>query len=1055
MTDDSYRGKVRATFLAAIMVLSMVAMSATLVAPAAAQAQTNDVTYASDGTIVYQGQDVYAFGDDLDSDAEYNLREATDFDAGTVDGSSFANSEDVLSYTDAELQGAVDELGLGAVAFALSEGWGTSDVSGDDVQTIIDDALTDANGDVESDFPNNFESGAPIVEIETDDLDAGNYYLAGGGLAGEGTLDRQGTFEVTVEGLTAEFDDPEDDFPAQNDNLDEALAELELDSDRGTYSLNVSASGLDNDELFDAFAYADLVGDNDEIVDSSSDSDILDANSTLTPVDSVDNVDDEGDVALADDGTIVYRHGGLTETTSVYEFASDVLDGDNGVSFPDAYSVDVIDGGDANYDLSATEDGIGAFNALLYNAEEDDDDETILLKDVRDPEDDLSGIGLDEGTYDLQFSSHDTSASATSSPGFEVGEEDVTVDFGQDVYETAAGDVVRVTADLEDTEEAYVQFGGEDSDFTDILYIEDDDDDDQVEFYINTRLMGTSVDEIDADTVYSPDDVVYSFIEEDGFGSVDTELSAPEFVNGDEEDDTRFNNFDQYLEELDLIGDANEDDAYDQLIRPLQATSYDLRATGDNIFYADDEESSLEEEDGFATVTLQQPELGELNTWVGPEGEADDADNIAELVNDTPLTQREDVAIDDLMVAQIEADGLYGMLTALSQANNGAGYDAIDPDEDEGFEGEVLNALAVEDEYDGEDLEGEGIEFTFEDADAVGNQDENEIDLTENTGDVYLLPDNEAGELYVVVDTDAEPFSRDINDGDEFEVSLEYQTDGDERFEFRDDEEGPFGSSKETDPEAYPYFTADQSAETSTTFTFEDPDATFDNAENDVVRITPSEDATISGTTNVAPDSSASVRVRNTANESSFLYTEDVSIDEDGSFSAEIDASDRNADEEAVVEFRVRGDLVADSDAVFGEAAEEAPFTPGVSIDVPSTVAPGDTMEASVTAENTGDVAGNATLSISVAGEEQFSETVSLDAGASTSETVSYTVPNDTNASSVSVSAEYGDASDSATVTIEQPDDGDDEQNGGTPGFGIAVAALALLSAALLARFRN
>mgnify|MGYP000302889276 CR=1 FL=1 len=112
-----------------------------------------------------------------------------------------------------------------------------------------------------------------------------------------------------------------------------------------------------------------------------------------------------------------------------------------------------------------------------------------------------------------------------------------------------------------------------------------------------------------------------------------------------------------------------------------------------------------------------------------------------------------------------------------------------------------------------------------------------------------------------------------------------------------------------------------------------------------------------------------------------------------------------------------------DDDDLFGEAAEEAPFTPGVSIDVPSTVAPGDTMEASVTAENTGDVAGNATLSISVAGEEQFSETVSLDAGASTSETVSYTVPNDTNASSVSVSAEYGDASDSATVTIEQPDD--------------------------------
>jgi len=1050
MTDDSYRGKARATFLAAIMVLSMVAMSATLVAPAAAQLNDdvdNELDY--DSQITYQGQDAFAFGTAITNDGDYQIRSVDSFDTDD-NGDSFVDSS--------SFESEVDEDDI------VREG---EDATNDLTQGAVDYLDDEVDGDL---LDNDNIAQQPIIVIDTDDLDAGDYFVQGGDV-GENPY-QVNTLEVTVQDLTTEFSDADDDLPVQNDDLGEAFAELEMDSTRGTYSVNVTANGdLDNDELFDIFAYASAVNE--------------DATTTDTLTGALEN---PAVSSVDSDGTINY--GDDQSTDSIYALLSE----DGAISNYDGVTIDELEdgeAGDGQYDLSEAQ-SFGSFNVQLYDSSEEDADEKILLRDVSDPEEDLSGIGLDEGTYDLEFNVFDTEASANAAPSFEVSEQDASINFDQDVYSQAAGDVVHVTADLEDTEEALVQFGDENSEFLDIFYIEDDDGDDNVEFFINTRMLGSDLSGSDTvDAVYSQDDIVDSVTDSgDDTGEDPTEFGGfeedadltPEFYDDSDVEDSETVDFGEYLEELDLI-DNTGDSYYSQLIRPPQPASYDLAATAEPEFIAEDGESSLDDEDGFATVELTRPELGEINTWVGPEGSADDEETIEGLVNNTPLTQREDVAIDDLMVAQIEADGLYGHMTAISQIQGGQGFDAVNPNEEEGFDGDVLNALADEQEVDvghsdgdGDgivDLTGEGIEFTFEDQAPTGNQEENSLQLTENTGNVFLLPDNENGELYVVVDTDTEPFGEDLDDGDRFDVSLEYITDDEDRFEFYSDgddvspfgdadgdaQPGPYGAadgdySGDLD-EAYPYYDAGESAMASTTFTFEDASAEFDNVEDDNVRITPSEDAVVSGTTNVAPESSTSVRVRNTGDNESFLYTEEVNVNEDGSFEASFDLSDREAGEDAIVQFIVRGSTVTEQSAVFGEAAEEAPFTPGVSIDVPSNVAPGDTMEASVTAENTGDVAGNATLSISVAGEEQFSETVSLDAGASTSETVSYTVPNDTNASSVSVSAEYGDASDSATVTIEQPDDGDEEQNGGTPGFGVAVAALALLSAALLARFRN
>jgi len=59
-------------------------------------------------------------------------------------------------------------------------------------------------------------------------------------------LQRSETFEVTTQDLTTEFD--EDSVQADDE------ADLEIDSNRGTYSLNVSADGdLDDEQLIQLF----------------------------------------------------------------------------------------------------------------------------------------------------------------------------------------------------------------------------------------------------------------------------------------------------------------------------------------------------------------------------------------------------------------------------------------------------------------------------------------------------------------------------------------------------------------------------------------------------------------------------------------------------------------------------------------------------------------------------------------------------------------------------------------------------------------------------------
>ena len=208
--------KTRAVYLTALMLLSLGAGTVAFAGGGTAQASGN-ISYEFQGSFVYQGQDIVVTGGDIDSSNNYDLRQVDSFNDGTVDASSFAEQLRVFNTDD-----DTDEI----PAFSELE-------AGDNTDFLV---------------------------IETDDLDAGNFFIRGGDLSTN--PDADDTFEVGLQEINAGFS-----------GVSDAGAEVNIDSNRGQYSLNVSANGdLTSEELFSIFApEADLQTAVDNRVDTGVD----------------------------------------------------------------------------------------------------------------------------------------------------------------------------------------------------------------------------------------------------------------------------------------------------------------------------------------------------------------------------------------------------------------------------------------------------------------------------------------------------------------------------------------------------------------------------------------------------------------------------------------------------------------------------------------------------------------------------------------------------------------------------------------------------------------
>ncbi|RQG88880.1 PGF-CTERM sorting domain-containing protein [Natrarchaeobius halalkaliphilus] len=793
MSENSYREKGRAVFLAAIMVLSVVAMSVAFAGGAAAADADLD-----SGSTNWQGQEL-----------------------AITDVSDSASSEIA---SDEELQ--------------IREYEGDDDVGG---------------------LENEFSLDENESVVETDGLEAGDYVitLAGdrdsavkldGGVADEITDASDAYFEITSQDLDVSIDASEVNNGANSET------ELDVDSNRGTYSVVVSADGdLGEEDLFAIFV------DNDSV-----DSGVM---STI----GAESVDDLYD-AITDDTE--------TDVSTVYDNLSPTEPG--------------------------AEFGFGEFNASVY----DDEDDQIVLNDIDDRAADLDFDGIGEDEYDLTFEVADSTAEDSAS--IEVLDEDVDVEFDQTVYTQTAGDVVEFTIEFEDTDDAFVQFGDEDAGYVDILYIEDSEDDGEVTVQVNTRAVGVNSDADTGDVYDAGDDTVESMIIEHG-GETDGDFEAVEFTDedGDKLDASNAeHHLDEYVDELGLGDDAEE-----QLVRPLQATDYDLAINGMNEFtVTDDGESELGNELDLATLDLTPPGVDSIDTYVAPSNDANAEDDLEEVLD--TVTQRTDIAADDQLIIKAEATGLFGALVYEEED-----FGALEG----GFSPETLGNVV-----DDDDWEGDGITFDVTADDATGNQEATSLKLDDDAEDgaVFVLADNEAGELYVIVDTSSsDAFDSSIDDGMDFTAELEYESHPDDRYVFDGDsvEDAYDGGANGDDP-AYPYFLPDTVQSVSTDFTIVEPEVTFENLdEDDNVQLETSDEFEITGETNVAPGSDASVRITNAGDTPSFLHTlEDTEIDSDGYFATEpVDFSDRDEGDEGELDFRIGGSGIDTADALFVDQIED------------------------------------------------------------------------------------------------------------------------------------
>ena len=555
-----------------------------------------------------------------------------------------------------------------------------------------------------------------------------------------------------------------------------------------------------------------------------------------------------------------------------------------------------------------------SFDLATSNVNEDDD--TISLEPVEDDDEyvvDFAQADIDTGEYEFVFEGTDSTAEDTDS--ITVNEADQNAEFTQGVTQDAAGDITGFNLTLEDTSDTYVQIGGEDSDFVDVLYIEVDDGDEPVQVDINTRLLGSSAgtgavyDTSNTDTFESE---VHGAISDENLPSDD---GSVQLYEDDGELAEGGNNFEAYVDALG-IADIGEN----QITRPPQSTDYEVTAAGSNsVDYVFDADPGGEANDelGSKVIELQQPEIGEVITHTAPEEDADEDSELDELLDSA--TAREEIAVDDRLVVQVEATGLYGAMVAGPQVEDGD-VTGLNSDFDrlsDGASTQVLNNI-VSGSVD-------QIDFSIEAESATGNQDPLEVDLDSSDGDSYVVIDEDGGQFFVVVDTSSDDAfaNGDAPDSDtDFTASIEYDADNDDnRFSFEDSDNAPFTPDGNADN--YPYLLQGETLSSSADLTLSPRSIVYDNLnDNQVVEVAAGEDAEVSGTTNVAPGSDATIRVSSTDASSSFRQGNDVNITEDGSITTSYDLSDQQAGDEFELNYQVAGSSVGSADGILVESVD-------------------------------------------------------------------------------------------------------------------------------------
>ncbi len=471
---------------------------------------------------------------------------------------------------------------------------------------------------------------------------------------------------------------------------------------------------------------------------------------------------------------------------------------------------------------------------LLDSNGDEEVERTVTIDNDGEAEVDFGEV--DTGNYTVEISDVNTQVSANSDE-FEVVEAgDAEAGFEADgVFIEERGDVVNVTVNLENTDTAMLNIGDEsDDNYNLLLNLTDDSDDGQVTVQFNSYSAGAvPMDEVNPGVVtVADDDDELEVIERNG-GFVDTDREVGEDL--------------------------------------LDSTDYTMNITGEN-----DNDVTGDNEQDVGTISLQDRSTENLQNWVAPEdsfSDIEDLDNdevgdVYQLIQDGELTQSEELATQDTLVAQVEASGLEGLYTYHSEVNDLSEAEALQT-HTENFQ----------------DADTGHISFLFEDEDPGANVEESDISIDDlGTSNVHVLVDEDNNTQFVAVDSQA-LLDEGAEDGDAYTTN--FSVAGDDATELGTDEDAQ---------------------DVNGTFDVLDrDDGTSLNNDDDVV-VRAAEGQNISGESVVAPGTELTVFLRSSDSSAPFLKQPTAIVQPDGTFTATADFSDEQPGANFTGQVRLSGD---------------------------------------------------------------------------------------------------------------------------------------------------
>lgn len=224
---------------------------------------------------------------------------------------------------------------------------------------------------------------------------------------------------------------------------------------------------------------------------------------------------------------------------------------------------------------------------------------------------------------------------------------------------------------------------------------------------------------------------------------------------------------------------------------------------------------------GASVINLQQRETGSATSHVAPQNA-----NISDIKTlSESATQDSTIALGDKFIVEVNVNGIFEYLDETATAGD----------------------LAAGSTF----AQNNGIYVEVVEQNPEMNTNAEKLDVSKAT----LYRDAENGQVFLVFDTS--DYSA-LEDGSEFDAT------------FHVDERNP-------------YIESEDAAESATTsLTFEERNVELNTNEENVIEAEKAEDEVISGTSNVAPGTELSVRVRG----SNYIQTSPATVSEDGSFEA-------------------------------------------------------------------------------------------------------------------------------------------------------------------------